>query len=153
MGAGLAQGLGQEALDLADLADLIEAAGGVLWRPGPTGGIDVLVAHRPKYDDWTFPKGKLDPGEDAETAARREVTEETGLCCILGPELAATTYRDRKGRPKRVRYWAMTVQGGTFVPNDEVDDVRWLDPAAALERLSYSRDHAVLEALLATDGI
>jgi 8-oxo-dGTP diphosphatase len=125
----------------------VQAAGGVVWRRSPAGGLEVLLVHRPRYDDWSVPKGKLDPGEDHATAAVREVEEETGLRCSLGPELLSTSYIDRKGRPKRVRYWAMTATGGDFVPTDEVDEVRWLPLEHAGSLLSYARDTDVLEAL------
>ena len=94
-----------------------------------------------------MPKGKLDPGEDHAGAAVREVEEETGLRCALGPELGSTSYRDRKGRPKHVRYWAMTVLRGRFTPTDEVDEVRWLSVAEAETLLTYDRDRTVLDAL------
>jgi 8-oxo-dGTP diphosphatase len=104
----------------------------------------VLLVHRPKYGDWTFPKGKLDPGESFEEAALREVEEETGLRCELGEELEPTTYRDRHGRLKLVRYWEMSPVGGEFEPNDEVDRLEWLPPEEARERLTYDRDRGVL---------
>ena len=111
------------------------AAGGVIRRDDA-----IAVVHRPKYDDWTLPKGKLDPGESFEEAALREVREETGLECELGDELPSTTYRDAKGREKLVRYWEMTVVGGDFEPNDEVDAIRWLAPEDAAGVLTYPRD-------------
>ncbi|MGI8983283.1 MAG: NUDIX hydrolase, partial [Acidimicrobiales bacterium] len=80
-------------------ATVVQAAGGVVWRRAPAGTLEVLLVHRPRYDDWTVPKGKLAPGEDHPAAALREVEEETGLRCTLGPELAPTAYVDRKGRP------------------------------------------------------
>ena len=83
-----------------------------MWRAGANGEAEVLVVHRPKYDDWTFPKGKNKPGEDDDICALREVEEETGFRCTLGPELTSTAYIDRKGRPKEVRYWIMTVEHG-----------------------------------------
>jgi 8-oxo-dGTP diphosphatase len=126
--------------------DLVHAAGGVVWRTGPSGHTEVLVVHRPKYDDWSLPKGKLDPGETHEAGALREVEEETGLRCTLGPELTSTAYIDRKGRPKEVRYWVMTVVEGDFVPTEEVDEVRWLPVQDARRLLSYLRDVDVLEA-------
>lgn len=126
---------------------VVQAAGGVVWRRSPAGEVEVLLVHRPRYDDWTLPKGKLAPGEDHAGAALREVEEETGLRCTLGPELPATTYLDRKGRPKRVRYWAMTPAGGRFTPTDEVDESRWVPVGAARLHLSYSRDQPVLDAL------
>lgn len=123
---------------------LVRAAGGVVWRVGERTHLEVLIVHRPKYDDWSFPKGKLDPGEGDEQCAVREVEEETGLRCVLGHELAGTSYIDRKGRPKVVRYWEMTVSGGEFAPNDEVDVVQWLTVDEADRLLSYDRDRALL---------
>jgi 8-oxo-dGTP diphosphatase len=126
----------------------VKAAGGVVWRRGAKGHLEILVIHRPRYDDWTFPKGKLESGESHRSAARREVREETGLRARLGPKLVATNYRDQFGRPKTVRYWAMTVQGGSFEPNEEVDEVAWLSAKRAAKRLTYSFDQAVLVSLL-----
>lgn len=103
--------------------------------------------HRPRYEDWTLPKGKLEPGEDSATAARREVVEETGLECELGVELSSTSYVDQKGRPKIVRYWEMTVRAGDFVPNDEVDRLEWLLVDRAIDRLTHERDREVLRGL------
>jgi 8-oxo-dGTP diphosphatase len=117
------------------------AAGGVVVRDGK-----VLLVHRPRYDDWTFPKGKLDGGESFEDAAVREVEEETGVRCSLGRELPSTRYQVG-ARPKLVRYWLMNPQTETpFVPNDETDELRWLTPEEALELLSYDRDRDVLTA-------
>ena len=118
----------------------VEAAGGVVV--GDDGR--VLLVHRPRYDDWTLPKGKLDPGESFAEAALREVLEETGLSCTLGRELAATEYRDSKDRAKVVRYWEMEVEGGEFEPNDEVDEVRSLALEEAAGLLTYDRDREVL---------
>ena len=126
---------------------LVEAAGGVVWRRSPDGVLEILLVHRPRYDDWTVPKGKLDAGETHADAALREVEEETGLRCTLGGELASTSYRDRRGRPKRVRYWAMTPVGGRFTATDEVDEVRWLPVEEADALLTYPRDREVLAAL------
>ena len=125
----------------------IRAAGGVVWRPGPVAP-EVLVVHRPKYDDWSLPKGKCDPGEPSADCALREVEEETGFRCLLGPELPATSYTDRKGRPKAVRYWVMTRAGGAtdFVANAEVDQAVWCSPDAARRLLTYSRDRDVVAA-------
>jgi 8-oxo-dGTP diphosphatase len=120
----------------------VRAAGGVVLRDGK-----VAVVHRPRYDDWSLPKGKLDPGESFEDAALREVEEETGLRCRLVRELPAVEYEVR-GRPKLVRYWAMEVEDETpFVPGDEVDEVRWVEPPEALALLSYDRDREPLLAL------
>src|SRR3954451_24304768 len=125
----------------------ILAAGGVVWRRGDDGRPEFAVIYRPKYDDWTLPKGKLDPGETFEEAALREVEEETGLRCELGPELPSTTYEDSKGRPKRVRYFEMRPVGGEFEPNEEVDELRWLEPGEAADVMTYDRDREVLAAV------
>jgi len=129
-----------------DAEQLVRAAGGVVTR-GDERDPEVLLVHRPRYDDWSLPKGKLGSGESWEDGALREVEEETGLRCRAGRELASTSYVDRHGRPKLVRYWAMTPVGGGFAPNNEVDEVRWLpvDDASAL--LSYERDRDVLHSL------
>jgi 8-oxo-dGTP diphosphatase len=113
----------------------VRAAGGVLVRDG-----HVALVHRPKYDDWTLPKGKLEDGEAWEDAALREVREETGLSCLLREELESTHYTDRKGRPKTVRYWRMAPLDGAFEPNDEVDELRWLAPDDAARCLTYDHD-------------
>ena len=105
------------------------------------------MVHRPRYDDWSLPKGKLDPGESAEAAARREVEEETGFRCELGAPLPSVRYLDHRGRPKRVRYWTMRPVGGRFAPNAEVDDLRWLVVEDALALLTYAHDRVVVEAL------
>jgi 8-oxo-dGTP diphosphatase len=119
----------------------IQAAGGVVMRDGR-----VAVVHRPRYDDWTLPKGKLDPGESYEQAALREVREETGLEGRLVRELPTVEYSVR-GRPKEVRYWLMDVESDPgFAPNSEVDELRWLSPADAAALLTYDRDREVLEA-------
>ncbi len=106
----------------------------------------VAVVHRPRYDDWSLPKGHVDPGETDEQAALREGEEEMGLRCRLGRELDAVRYRDGKGRPKVVRYWLMEPEGGEFVPTDEVDEVRWLTPGEAATLLSYDADRALVAA-------
>ena len=121
---------------------VVRAAGGLVVRDG-----NVLLVHRPKYDDWTFPKGKCDDGEPDETCALREVEEETGLRCDLGEELDETRYVDSSGRPKSVRYWLMLPLDGEFVPGEEVDEIRWLAPEEARGLLSYPRDLALLERL------
>lgn len=125
----------------------VVAAGAVVSRKGP----EVLLVHRPKYDDWSFPKGKLDPGEHAVTAAVREVAEETGLDVRLGPPLHDQEYLVGNGtlRPKRVHYWAAAVVGDHDVtgyePNAEIDELAWLSPAEAMDRLTYERDRETLE--------
>lgn len=119
-----------------------------MWRAGVDGAVEILLVHRPRYGDWSFPKGKRDPGETDEQCALREVEEETGYRVSLGHELPATEYADRKGRRKRVRYWEMTTPRGVFKANDEVDKIRWLDAKHARSLLSYKRDKGVLDAFL-----
>jgi 8-oxo-dGTP pyrophosphatase MutT (NUDIX family) len=129
--------------------DVVRAAGGVVTR-SVANGPEILLVHRPKYDDWTLPKGKAEPGESDEDCALREVEEETGLACDLGDEVAAVEYEDAAGRPKRVRYFAMTPPEGVDAsPQNEVDAVRWLTREQALEALSYGRDRQVIERLTA----
>ncbi|WFB08764.1 NUDIX hydrolase [Streptomyces sp. LX-29] len=126
------------------------AAGCVLWRrAGAVGQIELALVHRPKYDDWSFPKGKLKRGEEARQAAVREVLEETGMTCALGDELPTRHYL-AQGRPKEVRYWAAEATGGSFVPNREVDRLGWLPPAAAADRLTADSDRELVAALLRT---
>jgi len=122
----------------------VKASGGVVWRRGERG-VEVVVAHRPRYDDWSLPKGKLDEGEGWEQAALREVEEEVGLRCRLGPELEPVAYDDRKGRAKVVRYWLMEPEGeAAFEPNDEVDEMRWVSAGDAVGLLSYPHDKALV---------
>jgi 8-oxo-dGTP diphosphatase len=109
--------------------------------------LQVLLVHRPRYDDWTFPKGKAYEDETDEECAVREVAEETGLRCELEAELALSEYTDSRGRPKRVRYWRMRPVSGSFTPTEEVDEIRWCGPAEAAIILSYERDTALLESL------
>ena len=125
----------------------VRAAGGVVWRRGAQGEIEVAVVHRPRYDDWSLPKGKLDEGEGFLDAAVREVLEETGLEVAVGSELPEVRYRDQRGRPKVVRYWAMEATGGRFEANDEVDELRWLAPTEAAEALTYPHDVELLASL------
>jgi 8-oxo-dGTP pyrophosphatase MutT (NUDIX family) len=126
---------------------IVRAAGGVVVRPDGDEPGAVLLVHRPRYNDWTFPKGKCEPGESDEDCALREVEEETTLRCTLGCELPATSYVDGKGRPKRVRWWLMRPVGGQAAPAHEVDDVRWVDPDEAAALLTYDRDRVLLAAL------
>lgn len=131
--------------------DEIRAAGGVILRDGR-----VAVVHRPKYDDWSLPKGKAEPGESDEACALREIEEETGLRCELGAELSTTHHQDAKGRPKRVRWWLMRPLSGElsgeFEATDEIDELRWPTPEEAEALLSYPRDVALLEEALALGG-
>jgi 8-oxo-dGTP diphosphatase len=124
------------------------AAGGVVWRRG-ADGIEVALVHRPKYDDWSVPKGKLDPGESFEDAALREVEEETGMRCELGAFLDEVEYRDHKDREKVVRYWAMEAGDGDFAPHDEVDELRWVALEEAPSLLTYDFDRRLVERLRA----
>lgn len=124
----------------------IRAAGAVLWRRSGSG-IEVAVIHRPRYDDWSFPKGKAKPAEHVLETAVREVTEETGLQPVLGRPLPTAHY-ESGGRPKRVDYWAARLAPGgssSFRPNDEVDDLQWLPVPAARAKLSYQRDAVMLD--------
>jgi 8-oxo-dGTP pyrophosphatase MutT (NUDIX family) len=123
--------------------DVVRAAGGVVRDDEGR----VALVYRPKYDDWTFPKGKLEPGESEEEAALREVYEETGLGVELGRELGSVEYTDPKGRPKTVHYWVMAVSGGEFTPNREVSELRWLPLDEAPAQLSYDRDREILSRL------
>jgi 8-oxo-dGTP diphosphatase len=119
----------------------VRAAGGVVLDSAGR----VALVHRPKYDDWTLPKGKLDPGESFEDAALREVEEETGLRCRLVRELPSSEYVDPKGRSKLVRYWLMEVEHDPgFVTNKEVDELRWVPVEEAPALLSYPRDAEIL---------
>jgi 8-oxo-dGTP diphosphatase len=126
----------------------VKASGGVVWRRGAGGTLELVVVHRPRYDDWSLPKGKLDAGESWEAAALREVEEEVGLRCRLGAELPPVYYRDNKGREKAVRYWLMEPEDGAvpFTPNDEVDEMRWVDVEQAVALLSYPHDAALVRA-------
>ena len=131
------------------MADVVRAAGGVVCRTVPDGAIEVLVVHRPRYDDWSLPKGKLDAGDRSELdCAVREVGEETGLLVDAGSEVGVVEYNDRNDRRKIVRYWTMTVRGGSFVANEEVDEVAWIG-GQDLGRLSYEHDREIVRAVLA----
>ena len=128
------------------VSTIVRAAGGVVWRLSDDQA-SVLLVHRPAYDDWTFPKGKLKSGERDADAALREVEEETGLRCRLEHELGVVSYRDRRGRPKIVRYWVMRPLDGEFTPTTEVDRVEWLQIDRALEALTYEHDKVLLRML------
>jgi 8-oxo-dGTP diphosphatase len=130
----------------------VRAAGGVPWRRRAGGGVEVLLVHRPAYDDWTIPKGKVEEGETDEACAVREVEEETGLRCRLGPELPTVRWTDHLGRPKVARYWRMAVDDGAVAEaRNEVDEVVWLPLETARRRLTYLRDVEVVAALAGDD--
>jgi 8-oxo-dGTP pyrophosphatase MutT (NUDIX family) len=140
-------------VDVSD-SDVVRAAGGVVTRPSTSDGFEVLVVHRPRYDDWSLPKGKAEAAERDEDTALREVEEETGYRCALGEELATVRYRDRRGRNKQVRFWHMTVISlRPWVPNAEVDERRWISPSAAATLLSYDADRRLLRSLGGTDAL
>ena len=125
---------------------VVHAAGGVISRQSKRGHFEVLLIHRPRRQDWTFPKGKLEAGETHEACALREVEEETALRCALGRELATTSHRDGKGRLKIVRYWMMDPGDGVAEPCNEVDAVRWISLEGAGQLLTYPRDRELLSA-------
>lgn len=125
---------------------IVYAAGAVLWRSGGKKSaktVEVAVIHRPRYDDWSLPKGKVDPGETAPVAAVREVLEETGQHCLLGRRLTTITYPIDQG-VKKVHYWAARSTGGEFEPGNEVDNLVWLPVADAMKKLDYAQDRKVL---------
>lgn len=125
----------------------VRAAGGIVRRRVPGGDEEVLVVHRAAYDDWSFPKGKLEHDELEEDAAVREVEEETGLQCTLARELGTTRYRDARGRPKTVRYWLMEPSAGTLAAANEVDEARFVSLEEARSLLTYARDVRLLDTL------
>ncbi|MGW3410887.1 NUDIX hydrolase [Streptomyces sp. NPDC000888] len=130
--------------------DTIQAAGCVLWRTSPVdvpGELEICLVHRPKYDDWSHPKGKLKRGEDPLAGALREVEEETGFRCVPGARLPSALYYV-DGRRKQVGYWAAEATDGHFTPNHEVDHISWLTPDAARTRLTQPRDRDLVDALL-----
>lgn len=147
MADGLEQASAKEAL--LDVTSEVRAAGGVVRRR-VGGQVQTVLVHRPRYDDWSFPKGKLLDGESFEEAAIREVREETGLECRIDAELPTSRYIDQDGRPKVVRYWSMEVIGSDDLhPTGEVDEARWLTLTEAREILTHDRDREVLDALTA----
>ncbi|MET9391712.1 NUDIX hydrolase [Streptomyces sp. NPDC006624] len=126
----------------------VQAAGCILWRRAPgTGELELCLVHRPKYDDWSWPKGKLKRGEEARAGALREVAEETGCRAVPGAELPAVRYT-ANGRPKQVRYWAAEAVTCDFTPTDEVDRVLWLSPEKARAQLTQPHDRPYVDALL-----
>jgi len=129
--------------------DLMRAAGGVIVDTDAKGKMLVALIHRPHREDWSFPKGKLDPGETFEECALREVVEETGLTCRLDRFVGVTEYTHRKGRPKIVAYWLMSVESGEFTVNDEADEIRWCTIKEAMKLATYDRDIELLEMIAA----
>ena len=138
--------------ELPSPTEVVQAAGGLVVRRRD-GHLEMVVVHRPVQDDWSFPKGKLEPGETSEIAALREVREETGMACRLLRFIGHTEYVDRKGRPKAVAYWIMASEGGSFSANAEVDELRWLNLEEATRRLTYSRDRELVAVLMAADQV
>ena len=135
----------------------IRAAGGVLWRHAPGDGdrVEVAVIHRPRYDDWSLPKGKLAAGESELEAAVREILEETGFHVRVGRPLGVTRYSKETvsgARLKVVRWWAMQAEGGGFSPTREVDELVWMAPDQAVERLTRATDVEILERFTAVPG-
>jgi 8-oxo-(d)GTP phosphatase len=134
----------ENAPDAVSGSKAVLAAGAVLWRPnGDPASPEIAIIHRPRYDDWSLPKGKVDPGETEPVTAVREVHEETGYSSHLGRRLAAVSYPVEQGI-KKVRYWAARRVDGEFSPNSEVDELKWLPVAEALKQLEYPHDRKVL---------
>jgi 8-oxo-dGTP pyrophosphatase MutT (NUDIX family) len=125
-------------------SDLILAAGGLVIRPLGTSKVEIAIVHRPIREDWSFPKGKVEPKETLTECAIREVREETGLQCRILSFVGTTEYRDRKDRPKIVAYWAMAPESGAFRSGDEVDEMRWVEVSEVAELLTYERDRGLL---------
>jgi 8-oxo-dGTP diphosphatase len=138
--------------ELPSPTDVVQAAGGLVVRRRH-GALEIAVVHRPVHQDWSFPKGKLEPGETFELAARREVLEETGMACRLLRFIGHTEYVDRKGRPKAVAYWIMAAESGAFRPNAEVDELRWVSLGEATRLLSYPRDRELVAVLMAAEQV
>ncbi|MGH3521025.1 MAG: NUDIX hydrolase [Haloechinothrix sp.] len=144
-------------VDTAEDRLSIRAAGAVLWRTGTKGRVEVAVVHRPRYDDWSLPKGKLDAGETVPAAAVREVGEETGFTCVLGRFLTDVDYAvpsptGNGAVPKTVEYFSARAGAGEFRPSNEVDDLRWLPPDAARDVLSYPVEVGVIDEFTALDN-
>jgi 8-oxo-dGTP diphosphatase len=132
--------------------EVVQAAGGLVIRRH-SGALQLAIVHRPAHEDWSFPKGKLEEGETFDEAARREVEEETGMACRLLRFIGHTEYVDRKGRPKAVAYWVMEATGGSFTPNLEVDELRWVGLEEAGRLLTYPRDRELVAVLGVADQV
>jgi 8-oxo-dGTP pyrophosphatase MutT (NUDIX family) len=139
-------------MEFDNSTDVVQAAGGLLVRR-QDGQLRIALVHRPIHQDWSYPKGKLEEGETFEEAAQREVFEETGFACRLLRFIGHTEYVDRKGRPKVVAYWVMLAESGSFSPNEEVDELRWVDVVTAGFLLTYERDRALLAAMSVDDQL
>ncbi len=127
----------------------VRAAGGLVWRRNRAGEVELLLVHRPRYDDWSLPKGKAHRGESDRDTALREVEEETGLRCRLGAELATVRYRTERGEDKTVRWWSMTVRKDVgFAPDDEVDEVRWVTMEGFDHLGSFDSDRKVVDSFV-----
>ena len=131
-------------LEVADVS-VMRAAGGVVVRRSRAGEPEIAIIHRPEYDDWTLPKGKIEPDESPEDCALREVREETGLRCKLVRPLGCTAYVDRRGRDKIACYWVMEPRGGRFKAGIEVDRLLWLGVSDAVKRLTYRHDKLLVQ--------
>jgi len=134
-------------------AEVVRAAGGVVVRAAAAGGWEAALVHRPLHEDWTLPKGKLEPGESPEVGALREVLEETGWTCALGRFVGEVEYVDRRGRPKVVEYWLMQPVRGEWHPSEEVDELAWVPLALAPRRLSYEHDKALAMSVARAMGV
>jgi 8-oxo-dGTP pyrophosphatase MutT (NUDIX family) len=135
-----------------DSLPTVRAAGGVLWRRDPQGNLEVALVHRPRYDDWSFPKGKQDPGESDEQTAVREVLEETGYEVRVALQMVPLDYVLPTGQRKVVVWFSMEAVGGEFTPNDEVDRIEWLPPEAATERLTRGTDSVLIKLVAGLHG-
>jgi len=140
--------VGREDFEIGDGKPEVAAAGGVVLSRDTDGQTRVAVIHRPKYMDWSLPKGKLEEGEGWQEAALREVEEEIGYRCEVIAELPNVSYLDRKGRRKLVRYWLMEPVEGRFEPHGEVDELRWSTPDEAGEQLTYPHDKELVHKAL-----
>jgi len=129
-------------------AALIQAAGAVLWRKSDKSKLEIAIIHRPRYDDWSLPKGKVETGESHISAGYREIQEETGYESTFGPEIGTVVYK-LEGAPKEVRYWAAAATVKTGTPNpQEVDEISWLEPEKAKEKLTNKDDRAIVNFFL-----
>jgi 8-oxo-dGTP diphosphatase len=129
---------------------VIRAAGALLWRENSELKIEIALIHRPRYDDWSLPKGKIEEGESSLRCAFREVIEETGITPQFGRELGSVEYKEPAGL-KRVKYWAAKALTDEFLPNEEVDEIAWLNPEDTLARATHESDKTIIESFLAQE--